>query len=258
MKNPKTFNEKLNWLKLNVHDPKQTDMVDKLKVKEIIKEELGEEYVVPLLGVWKNPEDIDFDQLPEKFVLKCNHNSNGLLICRDKSKIDRKEVVKAFKKSIRKNGYEYSREWPYKNVEPCVFAEEYLEDSTSKNLTVYKFFTFDGQPKIIQVIQDDKTDSETIDYFDCEWKLLPLKQNFPNSKIPQEKPKKLTEMLEVAKKLSKGFPFLRVDLYEVSGKIYFSEFTFYSDTGMAKFEPEEWDNTLGDWINLEKVMDRKT
>ena len=253
LKNPQTYNEKLQWLKLYDRKYKYTEMADKYAVKKYVSDIIGEKYVVPLLGVWDSVEDVDFDKLPEKFVLKATHNSGGIVICRDKTTLDIETVKNKLSTILKKNYFSYLREWPYKNVKPRIIAEKLMENSKQKentNLNVYKIFCFNGKPEIIQTIQNDKTPDETIDYFDVSWKLLDLKQSFPNSKTPLEKPSTLEEMLSLAAKLSKGVAFLRVDFYDVDGEIYFSEFTFYSDSGMANFYPEEWDCKLGDLIVL--------
>lgn len=254
LRNPKTFNEKLQWLKL--HDRKEiyTDMVDKYEAKRYIAKRLGEEYIVPTYGVWDKFDDINFDELPEQFVLKCTHDCGGLVICKDKSKLDLEAARLKINKCLKHNYFWECREWPYKNVKPRIMAEEYIENSDEKykdkSLIVYKVFCFDGVPQIIQVILNDKQSDETIDYFDANWELLKLKQNFPNSEERIEKPDCLNEMLDLSSKLSKNVPFLRVDWYIVAGNLLFSEFTFYSDAGVAKFEPEEWDYKLGTLIDL--------
>ena len=252
LKEPKTFNEKLQWLKLNDRKPQYTTMVDKYEAKKYIADRIGEQYVIPTIGVWDSFDDIDFDKLPDKFVLKCTHNSQGLVICRDKQKLDYQKIRKEVAKSLKNNFYWHCREWQYKNVVPRVMVEQYMEDSkgVGRNLNVFKIFCFNGEPKLFQVIQNDKTKEETIDYFDVSWNRLDIRQNYPNSETHLKRPVNLEQMLEIAKKLSEGFPFLRVDLYEVNGKIYFSELTFHSDAGFAKFQPEEWDFNLGNFINI--------
>lgn len=253
LKNPKTFNEKLQWLKLHNRKPLFTTMVDKYAVKKYIAESIGEQYVIESFGVWDSFDDIEFAKLPNQFVLKCTHDSGGLVICRDKSKLDIELAKKRINKSLKRNYYLFGREWPYKDVKPRILAERYMHDdsaSAEDQLYVYKIMTFNGVPKIIQTIQNDKTVEETIDYFDTDWNLLNIKQNFPNSKKPLACPATLPIMLELAGRLGAGIPFVRVDFYEVNNQVYFSEFTFFSDSGMAKFEPEEWDYTLGSWIEL--------
>lgn len=250
LNNPETFNEKMQWLKLNYRCPIFTQMVDKYEVRKYIANIIGEEYSVPLIAVWDSPDDIEFDKLPSQFVLKTTHGCGGMYICRDKSTFDLNGAKKALKKTFYKNYYMYMREWPYKNVQPRVIAEQYMQNGDEVHLKVYKIFNFNGIPKIIQAIQNDKTHDESIDYFDADWNLLDLHQNYPNSKIKTEKPKTLEKMLELSKKCSSGFPFLRTDWYEINGRVYFSEFTFYLDAGMEPFYPEKWDKILGSWITL--------
>lgn len=253
LEKPKTFNEKLQWLKLYDRKPEYTQMVDKLAVKEYVAQIIGEEYIIPTLGVWDSFDEIDFDCLPEQFVLKCTHDSGGLVICRDKKGLDIEAARRKIEKSLKQNFFYRCREWPYKNVPPRIIAEQYMQDGDNANLPVYKIFNFSGNPRIIQVIQNDKTKNETIDYFDTQWRLLNLRQNFPNSAVSMEKPGCLPEMLKLAEKLSNNLPFIRVDLYEVNGKVYFSEYTFYSDAGFAAFYPGKWDSILGGWIPIAEV-----
>ena len=254
--NPETFNEKMQWLKLYDRDPLHTLMVDKHAVKAYVAPLIGEEHVIPTLGVWTTPDNIDFSTLPDRFVLKCNHTSGeGLILCRDKTRLNREKAIRELKKAMKDDYYLTYREWPYKDVPRKIIAEPYMEDLQAAalgldTLPVYKILCFEGEPRIIQTIQNDKTSHETIDYFDPDWKLLPFRQNYPNSTVPTSRPKRLSEMLEIAEKLSSGFHFLRVDLYEINGEIFFSEFTFFSDAGFAPFEPEEWNRILGSWIHL--------
>lgn len=249
--NPRTFNQKLQWLKLHDRKPIYTQMVDKYAVRKIIADRIGEQYSVPLAGgPWDRPEDIDFDALPAQFVLKCTHDSGGLVICRDKDRLDRRAVCEKLARCQKRNYYWSKREWPYKDVPKRIIAEEYMQNGDMPNLNVYKIFNFGGVPTLIQTIQNDKTREESIDYFDTEWKLLDLRQGFPNSAVPLPRPETLPEMLRLAARLSEGFPFLRTDFYEVNGRVYFSEFTFYSDSGFGAFDPEEWDEKLGRLICL--------
>ena len=251
LKHPKTFNEKLQWLKLHNRNPIYTTLADKYEVKRYITDKIGKEYVIPTLGVWDKFDDIYFNSLPNEFVIKCTHDSGGLVICKDKSKLDIESARNKIEKSLKTNYFWRAREWPYKNVKPRIIAEKFMKDRDFENLNVFKIFNFNGEPKIIQTIQNDKMPNETIDYFDTDWNLLDLKQNYPNSKNPLPRPETLTEMLNLARTLAKDTaPFIRTDFYEINGKVYFSEFTFYSDSGFAKFTPSIWDTTLGNWIDL--------
>lgn len=248
---PRSFNEKMQWLKLYDRKPEYTRMVDKYAVREYIAEKVGEEYLIPLVGgPWESFEEIDFGALPEQFVLKTTHDSGGVVICRDKANFDAEAAKKKLTWHLKREYFWGKREWPYKDVKPRIIAEKYMQDEGSVNLPVYKILCFNGEPKIIQTIQNDKTPEESIDYFDTDWNLLDLRQNFPNSEVPMERPETLAEMLSLAEKLSQGHSFLRTDLYNINGKTFFSEITFYSDAGFAKFDPEAWDEILGGWIKL--------
>lgn len=247
---PKTFNEKLQWLKLNDRKAIYAMMVDKYEAKQYVASLVGEKYIIPSLGVWDNFSDINFDILPNEFVIKCTHDSGGLIVCRGKKDLDLVKAKSKIEKSLEKNYYTHMREWPYKNVKPRIIAEQFIHNGDEENLTVYKVFNFGGIPKVIQVITNDKQSDESIDYFDINWNRLNIRQNFPNSKVLPKKPETLSLMLELSAKCSVGFPFLRTDWYEVNGEVKFSEFTLYSDAGFEPFHPAEWDKKLGDWIKL--------
>ena len=251
LKTPCTFNEKLQWLKLYDRKPFYTQLADKYAVREYIAKKIGEEHLIPLVGgPWDSVEEIDFDALPGQFVLKTTHDSGGVILCRDKTNFNIEAAKTKLKKHLKRKYYYGKREWPYKNVKPRIIAEQYMEEENSDILKVYKIFCFNGEPKLFQTIQNDKTKDESIDYFTTDWTLLDIRQTFPNSAKPVSKPEKLAEMLEIAKILSDGFPFIRTDLYSINNKSYFSELTFYSDSGAAAFEPPEWDEILGSWIEL--------
>lgn len=253
--NPKTFNEKLQWLKLHDRKPEYTKMVDKYEAKKYVAEKIGEEYIIPTIGVWDDPEDIDFDSLPDKFVLKCNHNSGlGMIICKDKSALDVKKAKKALRKGLKQNYYLTCREWPYKNVKPRIIAEQYMEDEKTAELRDYKFFCFNGQVKSLFIATDRQKVGQEVkfDFFDENFNHLPIRQGHPNAEITPEKPEKFEEMKRLASKLSENIPHVRVDFYEVNGKVYFGEMTFFHFAGMVAFEPEEWDYKFGEWITLPK------
>ena len=252
LKSPKTFNEKLNWLKLYDRKNIYTKMADKASAKKIIEKRLGKKYVIPTLGVYNSFDEIDFDYLPNKFVIKCTHNSGGIVICVDKAKFNIAKARKKINHYMKKNYYYSYREWPYKNIIPRIIVEKYMNDGINTVLPVYKFFNFNNGPMVLQVIHGDKTSEERIDYFDLEWNRLPIRQNFKRSKEIPSRPKHFEEMIEVSRKLSSGFPFLRTDFYEIGDQVYFSEFTFYSDAGLERFYPEKWDRILGDRILLPK------
>ena len=249
-KKTETFNEKLQWLKLYNKNPAHTVMADKYLVKEYVSEKIGDQYVAKLLGVWDRIDEIDLTQLPDKFVLKTTHDCGGVVVCKDKAVLNLEKAKLFLHKHMKRKYFYHCREWPYKNIKPRIIAEEFLEDADNEVLPVYKILCFNGVPKIIQTIQNDKTPNETIDYFDTNWNILDLRQNYPNSAKPLSRPPRLDEMLAISEQLAKGTSFIRVDLYSANGNIYFSEFTFFSDAGFAPFYPNDWDKTLGDWITL--------
>lgn len=251
LNNPKTFNEKLQWLKLNDRQNYYVNLVDKYKVREHISSTIGEEYLIPLLGVWDNFDDIDFTKLPNKFVLKCNHDSGGIVICEDKNKLDINLAKKKINKSLKRNYYNSSREWPYKNVKPKILCEKYMEDKVDKDLKDYKFMCFNGEVKCVFICSNrGKDDGLKVDFYDRDWNFMNVKRHYPNSGIILEKPKNFEEMLKLSEILAKDTIFVRIDFYEINGKIYFGEFTLYPGAGFEEFTPEEYDYLLGSWIKL--------
>lgn len=250
LKNPETYNEKLQWLKLYDRRPEYCTLVDKYRVREYISNKLGDEYLIPLIGKWDAPEDINFSDLPNQFVLKCNHDSGSVLICKDKSKFDQSKAITYLKDKMKKNYFYYGREWPYKSVKPCVIAEKYMTNDKEDALIDYKYFCFNGEPKIMYWSKDKSNDPRT-DFFDMSYNHLPIRMRDPNAdKIPP-KPVHFEKMKEIAKFLAKDFPHVRIDFYEINGQIYFGEFTFYHCSGFAEVKPEEWNYKLGSWINIE-------
>ena len=250
--NPLTFNEKLQWLKLHDRKPEYTVMVDKYKARDYIAEKIGEEYLIPLIGVWDSPNEIDFDALPNQFAMKCNHNSGlGMCICTDKSKLNISKVKKELSRGLKQDYYLTGREWPYKDVPRKIVAEQFLK-SDAGGLTDYKIHCFNGVPKFILVCRDRFTENGlTEDFFTPDWEHMHLKRpNIPNASSPIAKPEKLDKMLKLAEKLSENIPFIRIDFYLVEGKIYFSELTFFPASGFDGYDPAEWDKTFGDWLSL--------
>ena len=249
LKNPQTFNEKLQWLKLHDHNPLYTTLVDKYAVKKWVADKIGEEYIIPTLGVWNKAEDIDFDKLPNQFVLKVNHDSGGLVICRDKSKLDKQAAIAKLSGALKNNGYWYGREWPYKNVKPCILAEKYIEDAETKELWDYKLMCFNGKVRCSFVCTERFTENGLkVTFYDDDWNIMPFERHYPRRKTPMAKPLNYEEMVNLAEKLSKGIPFVRVDFYSVQGKTYFGELTFYPGSGLEEFVPSEWDKKIGDWL----------
>lgn len=247
---PVTYNEKLQWLKLHNRQPEYTSMVDKYEVRKFVTSRVGPEYLVKTLGVWEKAEDINFDSLPEKFVLKCTHDCGGLVICRDKKKLDFAAVRKQLNDSLKINFYYQGREWPYKNVKPRIYAEEYMEDVGEAQLTDYKVFCFDGVPQIIQV-DYDRYEGHKRQFFDCDWNRMNISFHFKSDTMKKiKKPVVLSEMLDLAKRLSAGFPHLRTDFYIVNNKLYVGEMTFFHGTGFGKWWPEGTDEWLGSLLKL--------
>ena len=252
LNSPKTFNEKLQWLKLYDRKSIYSKMVDKYEVKEYVSSIIGKDYIIPTIGVYDRFEDIDFNILPNQFVIKCTHDSGGLVICKDKSKLNIDETRKIINKYLKRKYYYIHREWPYKNVVPRIIIEKYMTDQNDE-LEDYKVHNFNGIPKVILVCRDRYSNNGlTEDFFDIKWNHLNIKRPLHNNSNHQiVKPDKLQEMLLLSKKLSNGIPFVRTDFYIINNKIYFGEITFYPASGFAKFEPEEWDLRFGDWIKID-------
>ena len=254
LENPKTFNEKLQWLKLYDRNPAYTQMVDKYAVREYIKNTIGEEYLIPLLGVWDSFEEIDFDALPEQFVLKTNHDSGTVVICKDKKTFDIEAAREKINKRINYNYYHLWREWPYKNVKPRIIAEKFISAPNNEDLTDYKLMCFNGKVCCEFICTNRQSESGVnITIFDTDWNRLPFhRPHHPADNNTIVKPYSFQEMVRISEKIAKDLEcsFVRVDFYEVERKIYFGEITFYPGTGMEEFSPIEWDYTLGSWLQL--------
>ena len=249
---PETFNEKLQWLKLHDRKPEYTIMVDKYRVREYIAKTIGEQYLIPLLGVWDSPEEIDFEALPDQFVLKCNHNSGlGMCICKDKSKLNIEKVRRELKKGLADDYYSFTREWPYKDVPRKIICEKYMTDNGDQ-LSDYKVHNFNGVPRVILVCRDRfKKSGLTEDFYSNQWDHLDVKRpNHPNASVDMKRPYELEEMLQLSQVLSQGIPFVRTDFYTIQGRVYFGEITFYPASGMESFEPAIIDRQFGEWITL--------
>ncbi len=262
LENPQTFNEKLQWLKLYDRRHIYTSMVDKFTAKEYVSQRIGEEYVIPnVAGPWSSFDEIDFDLLPEQFVLKTTHDCGGVVICKDKKLFNKKKAKKFIEKHLKTDYYLTCREWPYKNVEPRIFAEEYMKDENEKNLsectaeeqlTDYKFFCFDGKVKALFVATDRSNQYEEtkFDFFDEKYNHLDIVQGHPNAKTTPKKPQSFELMKSLASKLSEGIPQVRVDFYQVGNRVYVGELTLFHFSGDVPFQPEEWDYKFGEWIML--------
>lgn len=246
--NPVTFNEKLQWLKLNDRNPEYIKMVDKIDAKKYVADIIGEEYIVPTLAEYDSFDEIDFDSLPNQFVIKCTHDSGGVVICKDKSRFDISSARKKINKCLKRNFYYHSREWVYKDIKPRILIEQYIGD----DLDDYKLMCFNGEVKCSFVCLERYSDTGLkVDFYDADWQKMPFARYYPNTKNLTPKPAKYDKMVELAEKLAKNIPFVRVDFYEVGDKLYFGEMTFYPGSGFEPFYPKKWDRILGDWIELD-------
>ena len=250
LNNPKTYNEKMQWLKLYDRNPKYSKLVDKYEVKKYIKDKIGEKYLIKTLGIYNNFDEIDFESLPNQFVIKCTHDSGGLVIVKDKSSFNINDARKRINKCLKMDFYRLGREFAYKDVSPRIIIEEYMEDKKN-TLNDYKFFCFDGVPKIMYVSSDSHTDNQKIAFFDMEYKQIDIKRDDYNDyDVLPSKPKTFEEMKKIARILSKDIPHVRVDLYEINGKVYFGELTFYTCSGYMPFKDKKWDLELGKFVKI--------
>lgn len=250
IKNPRTYNEKLLWLKLHNKKREYSIMVDKYEVKGYVREILGEEYIIPTLGIYNKFNEIDFQTLPDKFVLKCTHDSGGVFICNDKKHFDINKVRRKIDESLKKNFYYDFREYPYKDVSPRIIVEQFMVDESGVELKDYKFFCFNGEPRML-LLASDRSNGTRMNFYDMNFALLPVyRKEHPNSNDFITKPKGFEEMIKLAKILSKDIPHVRVDFYDINGKIYFGELTFFSASGLVPFYPQEWNEIIGNWLIL--------
>lgn len=252
LKEPKTFNEKIQWLKLYDRNPTYSKMVDKYEAKNYVENKIGKEYIIPTLGVWEEFDKINFSELPNHFVLKTTHDSGGVVIVKDKDKMNLVKTKKIIEDSLNNNYYLQGREWPYKNVKHRIIAEKYMVDESGYELKDYKFFCFNGIAKVMFIASDrQNTNEETkFDFFDMEFNHLPFTNGHPNSNKIIIKPKSFEKMKKLAEILSEGIPQVRIDFYDINGNIYFGEMTFSHWSGFVPFIPDEWDYRLGSMINL--------
>lgn len=252
--NPKTFNQKIQWLKIHDRNVSHTQMVDKLRAKKIVADRVGGEYVIPVLKIWDKAEDIEFSSLPDKFVLKTTHGGGGqdVTVVKDKSNVDISAIRKKFKRALATSIWQQYREWPYKDVPRKIIAEEYVEDEHGE-LRDYKFFCMNGEPRFLFLATGRLSSGETtFDFLDLNYKRIPAKNGHPNIDGIPIAPPNFNKMIEIARKLSQGETFVRVDLYNVNGKIYFGEYTFFHNSGLVPFDPKEWDEKFGEYIDLSK------
>lgn len=250
LKEPTRYNEKLQWLKIYDHNPHYTELVDKYLVKKIVSKKIGRNYIIPTIGVWDTPKQININSLPDQFVLKCNHDSKSVYVIKDKSKVDFEKILYSLDESLKTNHYYYGREWPYKNVKPLVFAEEYKEDD-SGGLLDYKVMCFNGKPMFVQLHQGRFTDNYTQDFFDSNWNHQSFNQiGEVSSKNLPPKPVFLEEMLKLSEILSESIPHVRIDWYYADNQLYFGEYTFFDASGYFDYVPDEYNYILGDYIDL--------
>lgn len=246
-KNPKTFNEKLQWLKVYDHNENYTKLVDKIEAKRIASSIIGDEYIIPTLAEYVRFDEIDFDALPNQFVIKCTHDSGGVVICKDKASFDIASARAKINKCLKRNFYYHSREWVYKDIKPRILIERYM----GEDLDDYKLMCFNGEVKCSFMCLERYSDTGLkVDFYDTEWNKMPFARAYPRSKQITPKPINYDKMVELAEKLSVDIPFVRVDFYEVDGKLYFGEMTFFPGSGFEPFYPKKWDRILGDWIKL--------
>jgi hypothetical protein len=255
-KHPRSFNEKIQWLKVNDRNPLYPTLADKFAVREYIKNAIGEEYLIPLVGgPWSSFDEIDFSRLPERFVLKCTHDSGGVVICRGKDSFDQKAARAKIEKSLRRNYYWGGREWPYRDIKPRIIAEAYMESASGGELLDYKFMMFGGEPRCSFVCSNRFAESElNVTFFDPDWNRMPFERHYHADPQALPKPACYDDMIRVARRLSEGLPFVRVDLYEINGRAYCGEITLYPGSGLETFQPIEWDYKLGEWIDLKKFF----
>lgn len=253
---PTTLKEKLQWLKLYNRKPEYTIMVDKYEVKKYVASLFGDKYVIPTIGVWDAPEEINFEKLPKKFVLKCNHNSGlGMCICKDKENLDLNKVRKNLKRGLRQNYYKLGREWPYKNVKRKIICEQYLENEDGSPLVDYKFYCYGGEPRYFMYSLGEADHNVRNHKFDMELHSIDyLFKKIPAIKIEEiDLPSNIGEMIEIVKVLCKGFPHIRIDLYNINGKIYFGEMTFYTSSGFINIDSMEFSQKMADLIDLSLI-----
>lgn len=248
--NPRSYNEKLQWLKLNYKRPEYTEMVDKVAAKDYVAKMVGEKYIIPTIGVWDSIDDIDWNSLPNQFVLKAAHDSGGVVVCKDKSKLNISEAKDMLAGAGKKDYTKYNKEYAYHDVPRRFIAEQYMEDESGFELKDYKIFCCDGKPKYLFVATGRQQHDTRFDFYDCDFNHLPVLNGHPNADVRPTKPQNFEEMLEVASKLSQSIPEVRVDLYNINGNIYFGELTFFHWSGLTPYEPREWDFKFGDTIKL--------
>lgn len=253
LEHPRTYNEKLQWLKLYDRNPVYPQMVDKYRAKEYVASLAGEEYIIPTLGIYDSFEEIDFEKLPEQFVLKCTHDSHSIYICRNRDEFDRAQAEKILKRGLRKDPYRFGREWPYSQVQPRIIAEQYMEDESHQELKDYKFFTFSGKAAMI-LVDYGRFSHHGRNLYSLDWEYLNASIAYPGDPLyVVPRPEKLELMIELAERLGQNLPHVRVDLYSIGSRIYFGEMTLYPGGGFSEFKPRELELRLGDLLVLPRA-----
>ena len=256
LKDPQGFNEKLLWLKLYDHNLDYIKMVDKCAVKQYVANKIDEEYIIPTLGIWQRYNDINFDGLPDQFVLKCTHDSGSVCVCSDKKSFDYKKAKKKINRALSRNLYYWGREWPYKMVKPQIIAEQLLDDGNGE-LIDYKFMCFNGKVKCVFTVTNRfSTGNMHVTFYDMDWNIMPFTRHYAADDVAIKRPQSYEKMLEIAEKLAADLTFARIDFYDINGKPYFGEITLCPGNGVEEFKPEEWDNILGSWLDIEKNKEK--
>lgn len=252
LKNPKSFNEKLQYLKLYDRNPMYHIMVDKYEAKKYVANKIGVDMVIPTYGIWNRFDDIDFSLLPKQFVLKTTHDSGGVVICRNKDRFDIEYAKKKLNTSLARNYYLNGREWCYKDVKPRILAEKYLEELGEAEIIDYKFYCFHGEPKFLYISQGlENHNTARLDYVMLDWTKAPFyRSDYKHFEKLPPRPQRFEQMLDISRELSKGIPFIRVDLYEIAGEVFWSELTFYPGSGFSAFEPNDWEDRIGEWLEI--------
>ena len=248
--NPEAFTEKIQWLKLYDHNPLYHTMADKLKARSYVRERIGEQYLIPLLGEYDTAAEIDFAHLPEQFVLKCTHDSQSIVLCHNRDQLDPEAACARMDRAMHTDYSIYGREWVYRGLEPKIIAEPLLRDESGEELKDYKVFCFNGEPKAVE-LDYDRFVAHKRKLYTTDWEVMPLQIAFPDDpSLSFKGPKRLEELLHISRKLAAGTPFLRVDSYITSDQIYFGEMTFYPDNGFGVFDPDRLDYEWGQWLTL--------
>lgn len=255
LENPIDFSEKIQWLKIYYKPPILTQLVDKYEVRSYVSDRVGERYLNEMYGVYRRPEDINFSALPKKFILKATHGWDMNLVIKNDENLDISRITEITRKWLATNHYyNTGMEWAYKNIKPGLIAENFMVEKGRHAISDYKFYCFNGVPKMVQLDMDRGGNAHSIRYYDLNWERLPfvIKGNTV-SEDNIEKPKNFDKMIEIARELSTGFPFVRVDLYNIEGKIVFGEMTFYPGDGRTQLEPERYNRIYGDYIKLPRI-----